>query len=145
MKVVVDTSTFIRATFEEDKTAWETLKKVMTGFEVVSTNEMAEELLTAIHFASKRKEKDPLKTLEMAAKFLLRAVKIVPKTKFPWCNDPTDAMFIECAIDGGAKVVISNDRSLIALREYVTDQEALEMIDGITFITPLDFLEEYGH
>jgi hypothetical protein len=31
------------------------------------------------------------------------------------------------------------------LKEYVTDQEALEMIDGITFITPLDFLEEYGH
>jgi putative PIN family toxin of toxin-antitoxin system len=112
MKVVIDTSTFIRSTLERDQVARKCMKIVMTTYQTISTDRMAEELLTAIYGASKRKGKNPLSALEIAGRLLLRSEKIETTTKFPWCYDPTDFMFIECAIDGGAKVVVSNDRSL---------------------------------
>lgn len=46
------------------------------------------------------------------------------------CEDPTDNVFLECALDGGANYVVSGDHHLLALREY----------RGIKIVTARDFL-----
>ncbi|GGK22700.1 hypothetical protein GCM10010965_14510 [Caldalkalibacillus thermarum] len=143
-KVVLDTSVFIGGFLERNESCIATILLVLTKFQPVYTDEMAKELLVTIHLVVGRKGRNPLPAFRKAAQLLLSAERVARKTPFSWCYDPTDAMFIECAIDGGAKVVVSNDRSLTTLKEYVTDQEALEMIDGIAFLTPRDFLKEYG-
>ncbi|AMA73371.1 hypothetical protein ACH33_11250 [Aneurinibacillus sp. XH2] len=58
-----------------------------------------------------------------AAFHLLRTEEIEPVVSSHGVFDSDDAMFIEYVICGGAKVVISNDRSLTKLHEYVTDEE----------------------
>lgn len=139
MKIIVDTSSFIRATLERDFGAKKVIMKILSAFEIVMTVDMAQELLRAIYLVSGRKGKNPLPAYLLASVFLLHAKSIGTKTKFSWCYDPDDAMFIECAIDSDAKYVISNDRSLTTLKEYVTDKKALEMIKDIEFLTPEDF------
>lgn len=143
MKIIIDTSSFIRATLERDFGAKEVIKKALSDFEIVMTDEMAQELLRAIYIVAGRKGRNPLPAYLLASIFLLQAKRIETKTKFPWCYDPDDAMFIECAIDSGAKFVVSNDRSLTTLKEYVADKKALELIKDIEFLTPEEFLKLY--
>lgn len=144
MRVIIDTSSFIRAIIENDLIAWECLEMVMVHHQHLVTEEMAKELLVAIYQVSGRKGKNPLPAFRMAALYLLRAKEIEPDLSYSWCFDPNDAMFIECAICGGAKVVISNDRSLTTLHEYVTDEEGKRLIREIEFLTPEEFVSKYG-
>jgi predicted nucleic acid-binding protein len=53
-------------------------------------------------------------------------------------------MFIECAIDGQADIVISNVKSLTQLKDFVTDKKALELIKDIQFLTPEEYLKQNG-
>lgn len=141
MRVVLDTSTFIKATLERDKTTWQCIRKVMSSYQIIATEEMAKELLVSLYIVAGRKAKNPLPSYRIAALLLLQAKLVENRTVYPWCYDPEDAMFIECAIDGEANFVISNDKSLTTLKDYVTNKKALEMVSGIQFLTPEDFLK----
>jgi putative PIN family toxin of toxin-antitoxin system len=140
-KVVIDTSSFIRATLERDNTALNCLAFVLSNRQLIYTVEMAQELLVATYRVSIRKGKNPNFAFKMAATALIKAKPVETQTRFPWCSDPDDAMFVECAIDGQADFVISNDHSLTTIKEYVTDEHALELIRDIEFVTPEEFLK----
>ncbi|MGG1250556.1 putative toxin-antitoxin system toxin component, PIN family [Brevibacillus borstelensis] len=144
MRVIIDTSSFIRAIIENDLIAWECLQMIMAYHQQIASAEMAKELLVAIYQVSGRKGKNPLPAFRMAALYLLGAEQVEPDYSYSWCFDPGDAMFIECAICGGAKVVISNDRSLTTLHEYVTDEEGKRLIQEIEFLTPEEFVRKYS-
>ncbi|MCC6791408.1 MAG: putative toxin-antitoxin system toxin component, PIN family [Thermomicrobiales bacterium] len=88
--------------------------------------------------------RDPLKRLHRmsvgdirdAVSYLLRRSLIVipPDSIQAILNDPKDDMFIECAVAGGADVIISGDRHLLAMGVYgeiriVTPAEFLEILD----------------
>lgn len=49
------------------------------------------------------------------------------------CEDPDDDKFIECAIAGNFKIIVSGDAHLLKLTEY----------KGIKIIKPRNFIEEY--
>ena len=49
------------------------------------------------------------------------------------CEDPDDDKFIECAIAGKCKIIVSGDAHLLKLAEY----------KGVKIVKPLDFIEEY--
>ncbi len=49
-------------------------------------------------------------------------------------RDPTDNMFIECALDGAANYIVSGDGDLLSLGEY----------QGIRIVTARDFLIAEG-
>ncbi|MFH0727614.1 MAG: putative toxin-antitoxin system toxin component, PIN family [Pseudomonadota bacterium] len=49
------------------------------------------------------------------------------------CEDPDDDKFIECAIAGKCKIIVSGDSHLLKLAEY----------KGVKIVKPLDFMEEY--
>jgi putative PIN family toxin of toxin-antitoxin system len=48
-------------------------------------------------------------------------------------NDPSDDKFVECAVALKADVVITGDRDVLAIKEYM----------GISIVTPQQFPEEY--
>jgi uncharacterized protein len=50
------------------------------------------------------------------------------------CRDPDDAMFVECAVSGGASYIVSGDDDLLELRK----------VEGIDILTPVQFLETRG-
>ena len=49
------------------------------------------------------------------------------------CEDPDDNKFIECAVAGNCWIIISGDKHLLKLSGY----------EGIAFIKPRDFLDNY--
>ncbi len=49
-------------------------------------------------------------------------------------EDPDDNKFVECAVALKAKCVVSGDRRLAAVRDYM----------GIGIVSPRDFLQRYG-
>ena len=69
--------------------------------------------------------------------FLFRVNNILFTTKTPKINiiknDPDDDKFIECAMALKAKAVITGDREVLAMKEYM----------GIRILTPQQFLENY--
>lgn len=141
-RIVIDTSSFIRAFLESDLVARDMFKKFPSlGYQLVMTEEIAKEWLIATNNVILRRKMNPNPYLRSVAKFLLRAIEVEKQTDFPWCSDPDDAMFVECAIDGQADFVISNDHSLTTIKEYVTDEHALELIRDIDFVTPEEFLK----
>ncbi len=59
-----------------------------------------------------------------------------PLTK-PVCRDPKDDPFIECALSGGAGIVVSRDKDLLALEkpfgiEIMTPRRFLSRLKGLT-------------
>src|SRR5690606_22248691 len=104
---------------------------------------MAKELNIATYQVAIRKGKNPVPALRMAATYLLRSQVIASSIRYIWCSDPDDAMFVECAIDGKADVVVSNDRSLTTIKEYVTDEYAQSLIRPIQFLTPEQFIQAF--
>lgn len=49
------------------------------------------------------------------------------------CDDPDDDKFIECAVAGNCKIIISGDKHLLNLSEY----------REIAILTPRDFVDRY--
>lgn len=143
MKIIVDTSTFIKGMLEGDRYSEQVIRKAISRDQIFLTDEMARELNVAIYQVAARKGKNPAPALRVASVYLLRASAVHTKTRFPWCFDPDDAMFIECAIDGNVDVVISNDRSLTTVKEYVTDEYALTLIRPIQFLTPEQLIQAF--
>ncbi|HEY9747043.1 MAG TPA: putative toxin-antitoxin system toxin component, PIN family [Oculatellaceae cyanobacterium] len=141
MRVVIDTSTFIKAILERDRIAWNCIRNLMVSSFILMNREMAKELFVAIYQVAGRKGKNPLPAFRIASSILLYVIPVETETKFPWCSDPDDAMFVECAIDGKADLVISNDHSLTGIKEYVVDEHAMKLICGIKFVTPAEYLK----
>ena len=80
------------------------------------------------------KEEDELEEL---LSLFSRGFNIVFTTKTPKIkiikNDPKDDKFIECAVALKAHTVITGDREILAIKEYM----------GITILTPQEFLGKY--
>ena len=72
--------------------------------------------------------------LEELLSLFSRSFNILFTTKTPKIkivkNDPDDAKFIECAVALKADVVITGDKEILAIKEYV----------GINLLTPQQFL-----
>ena len=49
------------------------------------------------------------------------------------CEDPDDDKFVECAIAGNCKIIVSGDKHLLKLAGY----------QGITILNPRNFVEKY--
>jgi uncharacterized protein len=49
------------------------------------------------------------------------------------CDDPDDDKFFECAIAGGANLIVSGDKHLLKISDY----------KGIKVVRPRQFVDEY--
>lgn len=57
---------------------------------------------------------------------------IHPREMFRLCRDPKDDMFLDCAVAGGAKYLISGDKDLLTLGS----------VAGVKIVTPAEFLKK---
>jgi len=58
---------------------------------------------------------------------------IFPKSKVKVCRDPNDDKFIDCAIDGKCKYIVSGDKDLLDIKNF----------ENIEILTVRDFLKKY--
>lgn len=130
MKVVLDTNVFISGIFWEGNycsqiiTLWKEGKIIL-----VSSEECIEELIETLRDF---KIQMPEEMIQAWQSLILRNSFIVSSTEkiSLIVDDPEDNKFFEVAITGNAQYVISQDKHLLEVKEYM----------GIQVLKPLEFL-----
>jgi uncharacterized protein len=136
MRIVVDTNILISGTYWTGN-SYKILKKVdEKEIELCISKEIVEEYHETLKsdYITDKVIRKSLSTNEVAIKIINNAVFIVPSSKINEIKeDPDDNMILECAVEGKAEIIVSQDRHLLNLKEF----------QGIKIFTPEDFLETY--
>jgi len=132
MRVVVDTNIFVSSFFGGNPRAiidqWKIGKITLC-----LSNAILDEYIDILNRIGLKEEAE----LEELLSLFSRGFNILFTTKTPAIkivkNDPDDYKFIECAVALKADTIITGDREVLAIKEYM----------GIRILTPLQFLEKY--
>lgn len=127
--VVIDTNVFVAALKNPEGTCARILE---SDIEILITIDILDEIKRTVAHPrlniSYRKQREILETLQERATVIV-TVEIVND-----CRDPDDNKFLECALAGNAKHIISGDEDLLALDPW----------RGIRILSPRAFLENYS-
>jgi len=134
MKVTVDTNVLVSATFWYGD-SYKIIEKVENKeIELILSKEIIEEFVKVLEYEEIQK-KIRNKNLEMkrtAEKFVSISTIVEPIKKLNVVkDDPKDDKIVECAVEGRADYIISQDNHLLKLKE----------VENIKIIKPGDFLE----
>ena len=127
MKVVLDSSVLIAASISRAGVCAELLEDVLTHHELIMSDFIAGEL--------DRKLIDkftfPEREVRQLRRFLVRTATRVEPAKLPpgVCRDPSDVPVLGTAVAGGASILVSVDKDLLARGEF----------QGIAIIKPGEF------
>ena len=115
MRVVLDTNTFISAVIFTGPTSallelWQKRK-----IRVLLSAEILEEYLRVLAYPKFKLTKNEIRPI-INQELLPFVITIKPKARIKVATDPDDNKFIEAAISGKAKFVISGDRALIGVK-----------------------------
>jgi putative PIN family toxin of toxin-antitoxin system len=132
MRVVIDTNVFVSSFFGGNPRKiidlWKREKIILC-----LSNAVLDEYIDVLRRIGLKDEDE----LEELLSLFSRGFNILFTTKTPKINiiknDPDDDKFIECAVALKAKAVITGDREVLAIKEYM----------GIGMLTPQQFLENY--
>ena len=132
MRVVIDTNIFVSSFFggkpRKIIDLWKTGKITLC-----LSNAILDEYIDVLRRVGLREEDE----LEELLSLFSRGLNLLFTTKTPKIriikNDPDDDKFIECAVALEAHTVITGDREVLAIKEYM----------GIRIVTPQQFLENY--
>lgn len=138
MRVVLDTNIFLSGLISGAGAPARILDRWRAGdFTVVFTKELAaeyREVLLRPAFAALGSEQERLELLsaflELENSHLVAAADRLALV----ARDPEDDRVLECALGGGAEVVVTGDEDLLALGEF----------RGIPILAPRAFLERLG-
>lgn len=128
LRVVLDTNVFVSALFGKGPPArlYDAFKE--GRFCLVSSHTLIAELADVLL----RPELGiPAVDVKTAFRILRRRALILrPRVRVTACRDPKDDRVLECAVAGGAEVLVTGDRDLLALDPF----------RGIRIVTPSAFL-----
>jgi len=132
MKVVIDTNVFVSSFFGGNPRKiidlWKNEKITLC-----LSHAILDEYIDVLRRIGLKEEDE----LEELLSLLSRGFNLLFTTKTPNIriinNDPDDDKFIECAVALKAHTVITGDREVLALKEYL----------GIRIASPQQFLEKY--
>jgi len=132
MKVVIDTNIFVSSFFGGNPRKiidlWKNEKITLC-----LSNAILDEYVDVLGRIGLKEEDE----LEELLSLFSRGFNIVFTTKTPKIkiikNDPDDDKFVECAVALKAQTIITGDKEVLAINEYM----------GIRILTPQKFLEKY--
>jgi putative PIN family toxin of toxin-antitoxin system len=134
MRIILDTNVFISGIFftgppSQILKAWEkqSLKIVLCQQILDEYQQVAEEL------SSKYPSVDITPIIELLLLSIYGQFIDTTGVDISICEDPDDDKFIECAIAGKCKIIVSGDAHLLKLAEY----------KGVKIVKPRHFIEEY--
>ena len=135
MKVVLDTNVLISATFWEGDSSKIVKKVEDKEIELILSKDILDEFKSVLEY-KEIQEKIKNKNLEMkrtVEKIISISTIVEPKNKFKIVEkDSDDDKFLECAVEGNADFIISQDNHLLKLKEF----------KGIKILTPSEFLNQ---
>jgi len=120
MRAVLDTVVFVRALINP-KSRWGRLIFGAAGrFTIVVSPEIIREIVEVLYRSSLRErypEIDNVRVEKVLA--VLGAAEVaLPNERISVCRDPSGDKFFECAVAGGASLIVSEDKDILAVGEY---------------------------
>ncbi len=133
LRVVLDTQLLLRGAVAKTESltariydAWRDGRFVLV---------LSESILTEIEAVLSRPEVlqklrlSPIEARALVALLRRRAVLVTPMTSIRRSRDPADDKFLECAVAGGARYLVSADDDLLSLREV----QGIPILDAPAF------------
>jgi putative PIN family toxin of toxin-antitoxin system len=127
VKIVLDSSVLIAASISRAGVCAELLEDVLTHHELVISAFITEELRSKL----RNKFNFPESEIRQLQRFLGRVATAVVPVELPMdvCRDTDDIPILGTALAGGAAILVTVDKDLLALREF----------QGIAIIKPGEF------
>lgn len=129
-RVVIDTNFLISAALDEQSVLARARNHVIHHGQMVATEQTFAELVRKLlsskfdRYVSRAARETVLQRLQPITVF----VHVIQPVRV--CRDSRDDMFLEAAINGGADLIITSDKDLLALHPFA----------GIRIVTPSDYL-----
>ncbi len=132
MKVVFDSNILIAALLFPGGRADAAVSKILGGVDdLVISREIIQEVLSVLASKFSRDKEE----LSRAAVVLGEMAEIVePSRRLSVFRDEPDNRILECAVEGKAKVIVTGDKAMLAVRQY----------EGIRLITLAEYLDKPG-
>jgi len=132
MKVILDTNVFISGIFFSGPPSQILKAWANRTFQIVLSRQILEEYQRVAQALSSK-----FQAIEISPIIELVTIhgQFIDTEEFdiPVCEDPDDNKFIECAVAGNCKIIVSGDKHLLNLAGY----------HGITILRPRKFVEKY--
>ena len=127
MKIVLDSSVLIAASISRAGVCAELIEDVLTHHELVISAFIAEELCNKL----RDKFNFPESEIRQLQRFLGKVATAVVPIELPMnvCRDKADIPILGTAVAGGASILVTVDKDLLAVREF----------QGIAIIKPGEF------
>ncbi|MBI2672330.1 putative toxin-antitoxin system toxin component, PIN family [Candidatus Woesearchaeota archaeon] len=131
MKAVLDTNVFISGIFWEGNFCSQIIEVWKEGkITLVTSSPIIEELIKVLKDFKVQMQDEEIKEWEKV--IIENAVIVESSIKLDLIkDDPSDNKFIEAALTGKAKFLVSQDKHLLRLKQY----------ENIKIVTPEDFLK----
>lgn len=141
LKVIVDTNVFVKAIFHRNQDAKELFRlKNNNKIRFVMNKEMQNELLVTFFKLLLETAKDITNIPKLGTLLSLslwQVMEIDHNSKTTFCEDSDDNKFIDCAIDGDVKYIITYDAHLNSLADFLEENYKIKVLN------PYQFLIEY--
>jgi uncharacterized protein len=133
MRVVLDTVIFVRALINPRGPSGRLLHEHADKYVIVLSPEIVKEILNVLSRPELRRRFPALAdapSMERVLEKLEQAEVVEPSKRFEVCRDPNDDKFIDCAVEGDAAYVVSEDKDILAIGEH----EGIRMISADEFL-----------
>ncbi len=116
MKVVFDTNIFISAFVFPGSQAEKSILKILSGDDILLLSKaIIDETLSVLA----KKFSYDVEALSHTAVFLSEISELIkPNIKIKVLKDDPDNRILECALSGGADIIVTGDKGLLKLRDY---------------------------
>lgn len=132
MKVVFDTNIFISAFIFPGSQAEKAIRRVAEGIDILL---ISKPIINEVLSVLSRKFNQDAEAISRVAVYLSELAIIVhPKKAVHVLKDESDNRILECAISGKADVIVTGDKEMLELNEYL----------GIKIISLREYLLERG-
>ena len=134
LRVVLDANVFVSALLSPAGAPAQVLASWEAGeFDLLTSPAILEELDRVLHYPRLRERyRLPAEAIQLLLRLLRTQSTVVTpeETLHVVENDPADNRYLECAVAGGAHIIVSGDGHLLALGEY----------EGVQILPPAGFV-----
>ena len=121
MRAVLDTVVFLRALINPHGRWGRLLFDLSDRYVIVLSPEIIKEILSVLYRAGLRERfpamAEPAR-LELVLAILEEAEVVEPREKVSVCRDVADDKFFECALEGRADYIVTEDKDILAVTEH---------------------------
>lgn len=136
MRAVFDTVVFVRALINPHGRWGRLLFGYCDRYVLVLSPEIVREILDVLYRSSLRERFPQIDEVAVdRALAIIEAAEVVePAKQLAVCRDPNDNKFFECALEGGAAYIVSEDKDILDVGAYegirtVSASQFMELID----------------